>query len=108
MKEVIYLSVSRQGVSKMTKNLPQLGRGEIPVKLIIEVADGAFGSPVLEQHVKVVDWRQGIDIADVRMTEATITQAEAELIRAQRLAAMRAVLEGQGYIITPPEVTDAT
>jgi hypothetical protein len=33
MKEIIYLAVSEYRVERMTKNLPQLSRGEIPVKL---------------------------------------------------------------------------
>jgi hypothetical protein len=103
VKEVIYLRVSKRGISGMTKGLPQLARGEIPVKLVLEVDDAAFGPPVLEQHVRIVDWRQGIDIADVDFREAIITEAEAEVIRARRIEAMRKVLEGQGYTVTAPD-----
>jgi hypothetical protein len=106
VKEVIYLAVSRQGVSKMTKNLPALARGEVPVKLILDVSDAAFGPPVLEQHVTVTDWRGGIDIADVEFREAVITEAEAEVIRARRLNAMLSTLEGHGYTVTPPAGDD--
>jgi hypothetical protein len=102
VKEVIYLAISRHRVERMTKNLPDLKRGEIPVKLIVDVDNGAFGPPVLEQHVRITDWRDGIDIADVDFREAIITEAEAEVIRARRLEAMRKVLEGQGYTVTAP------
>jgi hypothetical protein len=37
MKETIYLVVSPYKVERMTKNLPGLSRGEIPVKLSITV-----------------------------------------------------------------------
>lgn len=109
MKEVICLAVSRQGVSKMTKNLPQLGRGEVPVKLVLTVDDGVFGAPVLEQRVHVADWRDGIVMGDPEFRELVITEAEAEAIRGQRLAAMQATLEGHGYTVTPPapEASDA-
>lgn len=103
MREVIYLAVSRQKVERMTKNLPDLKRGEIPVKLVVTVDNGAFREPVIEIPVHVADWREGTDIADVELREAVITEAEAQLIRERRLAAMRAVLEGQGYTVTAPE-----
>lgn len=106
VKDVIYLAVSRQRVERMTKNLPDLKRGEIPVKLFIDVDIAAFGPPVLEQHVHVADWREGLALADVEMREAVITEAEAESIRRQRLAAMRAALEAQGYTVTAPEPED--
>lgn len=102
MKEVIFLVVSRQRVERMTKNLPDLKRGEIPVKIVVEVDAAAFGAPTIERHVHVTDWRQGIDIADVDFREGTITEAEAELIRQRRIEAMRKVLEGQGYTVTAP------
>jgi len=100
MKEIIYLKVSRQRVEGMTKSLPALARGEIPVKLVVEVDDKAFREPVIERHVHVTDWREGIDIADVELREAIITEAEAEMIRSRRLAAMRKVLEEHGYSVT--------
>jgi hypothetical protein len=106
MREVIYLAVSRTKVERMTKNLPDLKRGEIPVKLVLEVDDGAFGPPVLEQHVRITDWRDGVDIADVQFREAIIPSAEPEFIRARRIEAMRKVLEGQGYTVTAPEPED--
>ena len=102
MKEVIYLRVSRQRVEGMTKRLPDLNRGEIPVKLLIEVDDAAFREPVIEHRVHVTDWRQGIDLPDVQLKDGIITEKEAEMIRAQRLAAMRTVLEEHGYGITEP------
>lgn len=106
MKEVIYLAVSHQRVERMTKRLPDLARGEIPVKLVIEVDPTAFREPVIERHVHVADWRDGIDIADVELREAIITEEEAALIRARRLAAMRAILEAQGYSVTEPETAE--
>lgn len=103
MKEIIYLRVSRQRVEGMTKSLPQLHRGDIPVKLTIEVDNAAFREPVIEHQVHVTDWRQGIDLPAVDLSDGIITEKEAEMIRAQRLAAMRAVLEQHGYEVTGPE-----
>ena len=105
MKDTIYLRVSPSRVEGMTKSLPSLNRGEIPVKIVIEVEPGAFREPVVERHVKVADWREGIDVSDVTLREATITEAEAQLIRDRRLAAMRQVLEDHGYGVTDPVPT---
>ena len=100
MKEIIYLAVSPQRVERMYKSLPSLGRGEIPVKLVVEVDAKAFREPVIERHVHIADWRDGIDIADVELRESIITEAEAAQIRAQRLTAMRKILEDHGYEVT--------
>ena len=100
MKETIYLRVSRSKVESMTKNLPDLRRGEIPVKLVIEVDAGAFREPVIERHVKISDWREGIDIADLDLRESVITEAEAQIIRDRRLAQMRKILEDHGFSVT--------
>jgi len=100
LKETIYLRVSPAKVEGMTKNLPDLRRGEIPVKLVIEVDPGAFREPVIERHVKITDWREGIDIADLDLRESVITEAEAQLIRDRRLAQMRKILEEHGFEVT--------
>jgi hypothetical protein len=107
MKEVIYLSVDSYGVNRMTKNLPTLKRGEIPVKLILTVDDTAFHEPVIVKEVVIEDWRQGVDIADVEFKEAVITEEEAALIRGRRLEKMRDVLEQQGYTVTKDGDQDA-
>lgn len=106
MREIIFLSVTRTRVERMTKSLPGLRRGEIPVKLIIEVDDSAFREPVLERHVRIADWREGTDIKDVELRESVITEEEAALIRTRRLAAMQQVLIEHGYDVVPPEDDD--
>ena len=106
MKEVIWLAVSRQQVVKMTKNAPELKRGEIPLKLTVNVDEAAFRTPVIEHQVHIADWREGLVFADPELREAVITEAEAEMIRAQRLAAMRAALEQRGYTVTEPPPDD--
>jgi hypothetical protein len=105
MKETIYLRVSPSRVEGMTKRLPDLQRGEIPVKLVIEVDAGAFREPVIERHVKITDWREGIDIADLDLRESVITEAEAQMIRDRRLAQMRQILEDHGFEVTPATET---
>jgi hypothetical protein len=108
VKEVIYVAVSPQRVERMAKSMPTLKRGEIPVKLVIEVAPSAFREPVIERQVHVTDWREGIDIADPELRDGVITEAEAQMIRAQRLAAMRQILEGRGYTVTAPPAEEDT
>lgn len=102
MKDTTYLRVSPRRVEGMTKSLPDLRRGEIPVKLVVDVAPSAFREPVIERHVEVVDWRDGIDLADIDLRESIITEAEAQLIRDRRLAAMQRILEGHGYTVAEP------
>lgn len=102
MREVIYLKVSRSRVEGMTKSLPACGRYEIPVKVIVEVDEKAFREPTIERRITVSDWRDGIELADVELREGIITEAEAEIIKARRLAQMRAVLEEKGFTVTEP------
>lgn len=106
MKDTIYLRVSPRRVEGMTKSLPDLRRGEIPVKLVVDVAASAFREPVIERHVEVVDWRDGIDLADIDLRESIITEAEAQVIRDRRLAAMQRILEAQGYTVAEPAAAD--
>lgn len=86
----------------MTKSLPRLNRGEIPVKVVVEVDPAAFREPVIERHVHVTDWREGIDLADVELREAVITEEEAQIIRDRRLSQMQRVLEERGFTVTAP------
>jgi D-serine deaminase-like pyridoxal phosphate-dependent protein len=103
VKEVIYLAVSQYRVERMNKSMPDLKRGEIPVKLLVEVDAAAFREPVIEMHVHVTDWRDGLAFADPELRDGVITEAEAEVIRRQRLAAMQAALESRGYSVTAPD-----
>lgn len=107
MKEIIYLVVSPYKVERMTKNLPSTGRGEIPVKLEIQVDQKAFREPVISKSVYINDWRDGIDIGDVEFKESVITAEEAEMIKQKRLEKMRGILETQGYVVTQPESDEA-
>lgn len=106
MREVIYLRVSKRRVEAMAKRLPPLNRGEIPVKLTIEVDESAFREPTIERHVKIVDWREGIDIADIDLRESIITEAEAQVIRDRRLMAMRKILECHGFGVSEPDAPE--
>lgn len=99
MKETIYLVVSKNKVERMTKTLPNLYRGEIPVKLSVEVDETAFREPVLERKVTINDWREGIDIADIEFRENIITEEEAEKIRQMRLDKMQQILTNNGYSV---------
>lgn len=99
MKETIYLVVSKNKVERMTKTLPNFYRGEIPVKLSVEVDETAFREPVLERKVTINDWREGIDIADIEFRESIITEEEAEKIRQMRLDKMQQILTNYGYSV---------
>lgn len=106
MKEIIYLVVSQQKVERMTKNLPQLSRGEIPVKVSVEVEQGAFRTPVIEKEITVNDWRLGIDLDDIEFKQHVITGEEADMIRERRIEKMRGILQENGYSVEKVEEDD--
>ena len=106
MKDVIYLTVNRQGVQNMRKSYPGTKRGESIVKLSVEVPNEAFCPPVLEQHVVVNDWREGIDLEDVKFEQNIITKEEAEMVKQKRLAKMQEILESQGFIVSREETEE--
>jgi len=103
MRETIYLRVSRKKVEGMTKSLPSLYRGEIPIKLTLEVKDAAFREPTIEREVVVEDWANGIELSDVAFEKNVITEKEAEQIRQDRLIQMKQVLESNGYVVSVGE-----
>lgn len=102
MKEVIYLAVTRSRVERMTKNLPDLKRGEIPVKINLVVDEAAFREPVLELAIHIADWREGLVFPDPELRDGIITETEADMIRGQRLRELRAALESRGFTVTEP------
>jgi hypothetical protein len=104
MQETIYLVVDRQRVEKMTKTLPTLRRGEIPIKLTLTVDEKAFREPVISKEVTIHDWRDGIDIADVEFRGSVITQEEADMIKDARLKKMQEILEQQGFQVSRAEI----
>lgn len=87
----------------MTKNLPYINRGEIPVKLTIEVKDDAFKEPVIAKEVVIEDWQAGTDLADVEFNGSVITEEEALKIKQMRLDRMASILQEQGYAVTRVE-----
>lgn len=103
MRQVIYLYVDKWGVNRMTKSLGAVKRGEIPIKLELEVSEDAFREPVIEKKVVIEDWRQGVDIADVDFKETFITEEESAAIRQMRLDKMQEILQQQGYKVTKSE-----
>ena len=103
MKDVLFLVCNREKVEYMRKTLPDIKRGEILVKLSMEVAPKAFGSPTIEKQIYVEDWKEGIDIEDVEFRKNTITKEEAELIKTKRIEKMKQILENQGYVVEKPE-----
>lgn len=103
MKETIFLRVDRSGVRGMTKSLPSLNRGEIPVKLELTVEESAFREPVITKEVVINDWQDGADLADIEFNEAYITEEEAAIIRGRRFDKMAKLLEAQGYKVELPK-----
>jgi len=105
MKDVIYLLANRSGVQAMRKSFTGAKKDEVCIKLHVEVDDKAFSPPTIEKWVVVNDWKEGIDVDDVKFEKQFITEDEAEMIRQKRLQKMRQILESQGYTVQEP-VTD--
>lgn len=99
MKEIIYLTASRNGVSNtIRKNLPtNLNRGEVPIKVVVEIDNDAFAPPVIEQSIHIQNPYKGIDLEDVHFIGSTITEQEAEMIRQRRLDKAAEILRANGY-----------
>lgn len=103
MKETIYLVVNKSKVEKMVKTIPDIRRGEIIVKLTVNVADKCFGTATIPQEIFINDWRDGIDMEDVEFKKNLITQEEADMIKNRRLEKMREILVSQGYTVSKEE-----
>lgn len=97
MKQIIYLVATRNGVDRFRKEMPTIGRGEIPIKVHVEIEDSAFRTPTIEKELIIGDWREGIDMPDVNLKEMTITEKEAEQLREQRKQALIDEVEKLGY-----------
>ena len=103
IKDVIYLIISQNGVQGMRKSYSGCKKGEIVVKMNIEVEGKAFTPPTIEKFVVVNDWNEGVDIEDVQFNEQYITEEEAQIVRAKRLEKMQTILENQGYTVSKKE-----
>lgn len=103
MKEIVYLIVNSRKVERMNKSLPDLRRGEIAVKLTVNVKDKCFGTATIPQEIYIEDWREGIDMEDVEFKKNIITKEEADIIKEKRLAKMKTILEAQGYSVEKVE-----
>lgn len=103
MNDTIYLVADRGGVRRMTKSLPNTGRGEIPIKVQVEVEPTAFRTPVIEKEIYINDWQEGIDIADIDFKQTAITPEEADTIRKNRLEKMSEILNANGYEVKKVE-----
>jgi hypothetical protein len=102
MRDTVFIVVDRAGARKMTKGLPAVKRGEIPIKLNLVVDPSAFAPPVVEQSLHITDWRAGRGAIQFAVKEGTITEAEAASLKADMLLEMRETLERAGYTVTPP------
>lgn len=101
MKETIYLTVNKQGVQSMRKSYTGEKRGEVVIKLLVEVDEKVFGAPpTIEKFVHVNDWKSGVDIDDVKFDQHFITEEEAQIIREKRLLKMKDILETQGFTVS--------
>lgn len=105
MRETIWLVVSPSRVERMTKKPPSVNRGEIAVKVNLEVPLKSFRPPVIERTLLIEDWRDGTELEDVHLRNDVITEEEAKLIVERRLARMAEILRERGYSVSPEPAT---
>jgi len=104
MREVIYLVANQYKVERMTKNPPSLNRGELPIKVTVEIDKSAFGKPTIEREIMVSSpWDDDVVLSDIELRKDFITEAEASEIKEKRAARMKEILESQGYEVTKKE-----
>lgn len=103
VSDIVYLTVSRAGVQSMKKSFTGSKKGEIVVKLEVEVDEKAFVPPTVQKKVIVNDWQEGIELKDVEFNQEYISEEEAAAIRQQRLEKMKEVLENNGYKVASEE-----
>lgn len=109
MKDTIYLICNKRKVDRLVKTQKSaidLYKGEIPVKLNIEVPDENWRPPFLEKDIVINRWDESIDIEDIQFEQDFVTEEEAEMIREHRIEKMREVLESQGYTVEKKVVSD--
>lgn len=106
MKDVIYLVVNANQVVRMTKNLPSLKHGEVPIKISVSVNDDAFHLPTISREIIISDWQKNVRLNDLELRQNFITEEEAEMIKQKRLEAMQDILSNNGYIVTPKPSDD--
>jgi hypothetical protein len=106
MKDVIYLVVNANQVVRMTKTLPSLKRGEVPIKVSVSVDDNAFSTPTISREVIVTDWQKDVRLNDLELRQNFITEEEAEMIKSRRLERMQEILSNNGYTVVPNSVDD--
>lgn len=104
MKDVIYLVVNANQVVRMTKNLPSLKRGEVPIKVSVSVADDAFHMPTISREIIISDWQKDVRLNDLELRQNFITEEEAEMIKQKRLERMQEILSNNGYTVVPNSV----
>jgi hypothetical protein len=100
MRDIIFLRCDHAKVLGMTKSVPQTRRGEIAIKVNVTVDNGAYGPPVIEQNIEVVDWADVIGhdsaLVDLALKRPFITAEEAELIKERRLQELAESLRATG------------
>jgi hypothetical protein len=53
VKSTVYLVATKEGVDRLTKRHPELGRHEVALKLEVEIPDDCFRAPVIEGVLRV-------------------------------------------------------
>lgn len=110
MTDIIYLICDQNKVVRMVKtprSALDLYKGEIPIKVNIEVPDTNWKPPFLEKDIVVDRWDDKIDVNDIKFEGDFVTTEEAQMIRDLRLQRMKEILEEQGFKVERNEEADA-
>jgi hypothetical protein len=104
MRQTIYLIATPGGIDRMTKRQPDHNRGELPIKVTVNLPSSLFAPPTISQEITIADPFRDVEIGrDVELRQLFITQDEADVIKRRRMQEMREVLEAAGYKVEAPE-----
>lgn len=106
MTDTIYLICTKKGVQSMVKTsrgVQNLRKGEVPIKLKVNVDDGNWKPPFIEKEIVVDRWDDNLELDDIDFEGQYVTEDEVDLIRQHRLDRMNEILSQQGYTVTKNE-----
>ena len=70
MMDTFYLVISQHGVERLRKGPTKLARGEIQVKITMEIPSQLFVTPVLQASIKVPDSSADVPAISMQVAKA--------------------------------------
>ena len=94
MRDVVYLICTKSGVERLRKTVPLLKRGEVAIKVSVEVDDELFKQPIVETELKAEEKHIIKGQASVQANEVSEEEHEAADIKAVEATLEELVAQG--------------